>query len=89
MTRYSFGWILSLRFAPFRMTKAKASLYRILHTVLVIPSEAKESSVNESGRTQTNRFTTHDSLLIRLDSFTSLRSVQNDGAFKFNFFNTT
>ncbi len=43
-THYSLGWILSLRFAPFRMTTAKVvSLYRILHTVLVIPSVAKES----------------------------------------------
>ncbi len=41
--RYSLGWILSLRFAPFRTTTVKVSLYRILHTFLVIPSEAKES----------------------------------------------
>ncbi len=52
---------------------------------LVIPSVAKESTANEELR--------YSLLTIRyslsLDSFTSLRSVQNDGAFKFNFVNTT
>ncbi len=52
--RYSLGWILSLRFAPFRMTTAKVlSLYRILHKFLVIPSETKESNTVKSEESYT------------------------------------
>ncbi len=44
ITHYS----LLISVAPFRMTTAKVvSLYRILHTFLVIPSKAKESTANE------------------------------------------
>jgi len=46
--RYSLLISLLISIASFRMTKAKVSLYRILHTVLVIPSAAKESKTVES-----------------------------------------
>jgi len=52
-----------------------------LHTFLVIPSEARNPLLMNNEECITSLLITHYSLLIMLDSFTPLRSVQNDRVF--------
>ncbi len=59
-TRYSLGWILSLRFASFRMTIMQNNCH----------SERSEESI------------------FSVDSFTSLRFVQNDFVSAYNRYNS-